>query len=141
MKKSIIAILLLLAFVTTSVHALASNDYTIPTTTTEADETTAPKLTLITTITPTLRVSGTTASYSLYVTCISSVNSIKATLQIQQLNGGKWVDYGLPWYASATTSYLTTSGTKTVASGYTYRLKVDITASNGTATGMATEYS
>jgi len=99
------------------------------------------RLDLIVAITPYLSVSGTTASYSLYVIGIPSVNSINAKLQIQQLVSGKWHDYGSPWSVSSSTSYLSTSGTKNVVSGYSYRLKVVITASNGTETGEATVYS
>ena len=139
MKKSLLAFVLILAMTGTAGQAFAA-DYEAASSTPSAG-TEMQRLELITTIVPSLRVSGTTASYTLYITCIASVNSIKATMQIQQLSGGKWVDYGSPWTATATTSFLMTNGTRTIVSGYSYRLKVDITASNGTATGTATVYS
>jgi hypothetical protein len=101
-----------------------------------------PMLTLLSTLYPTLSVSGTTASYALTVTSASSVTSITAVLQLQKKNSdGSWSDYGSSWTASSTSSVLYTSGTKTVASGYTYRLKATVTATDGTITGSATVYS
>lgn len=103
---------------------------------------TVTRLTLISTIIPTLSVSGTTATYGLTVKCASTVTSIKATLQLQIKNSnGTWSDYGSPWTASSQTSILLTSGTKTVGNGATYRLKVTVVASDGTTTGEATAYS
>ena len=139
MKKSIIAVVLVITLFGHAGQALALHTEALPD---DNDAISAEeKLTLITTITPSLRVSGTTATYGLVVTCISSVNSIKVVLQLQQLKNGVWSDYGSSWNASSATSYLSTDGTKTVASGFSYRLKVMITASNGTTTGYVTEYS
>jgi hypothetical protein len=139
MRKSIIAVVLVIALFGHVGQALALQIEALPD---ENDVISAEqKLMLITTITPSLRVSGTTATYGLVVTCISSVNSIKVVLQLQQLKNGVWSDYGSSWNASSSTSYLSTDGTKTVVSGFAYRLKVTITASNGTTTGYATEYS
>ena len=77
---------------------------------------------------PTLSVSGTTASYSLSITCAPEVTSIVATLQIQKLTNGVYSNYSSPWTASSSNNRLSTSGTKTVESGGTYRLKVTATA-------------
>ena len=138
-KRTIIALILIIALSATAGQALAAESGVrhLPSTADSGGQ----KLTLITGITPGLRVSGSTATYDLIVTCISSVNSITATLQLQQYKNGSWSNYGSPWNAYSSKSYLTTSGTKTVASGYTYRLKVDVTASNGSETGNATVYS
>jgi choline-glycine betaine transporter len=139
MKKSTIAIMLVIVLFGHTGQAFASQTETIPD---DNDVVSAEqRLTLITTITPSLRVSGTTVTYGLVVTCISSVNSIKVVLHLQQLKNGVWSDYGSSWNASSSTSYLSTDGTKIVASGFSYRLKVTITASNGTETGYAVEYS
>lgn len=139
MIKTIIAFIIVLALLGYAGQTLAMQTESSPIAT--AEESPGQKLTLITTITPSLRVSGTTATYGLVVTCISSVNSIKVVLQLQQLRNGVWSDYGSSWNASSSTWYLSTDGTRSVASGYSYRLKVVITASNGTTTGYATEYS
>ena len=142
MKKTIIALILILALVFPAGQSLARPD--------EAAEA-APEISvveqemqryiLITVIRPSLLVSGTNASYALTVTCISSVNSVRATLQIQQYKNGSWVDYSSSWTASSSSYLLNTSGTKTVVSGFSYRLKAVITASNGTTTETVTEYS
>ena len=139
MKKAIVAIILTLALAAVSVQALATNDES--TTTVCNLNAVAIRLTLIEDVIPSLKVSGSSASYGLYVSCISSVNSIKVVMQIQQLSNGKWNDYGTAWNSSSATSDLATSGTKTVESGYSYRLKVSITASNGSSTGTLTAYS
>lgn len=139
MKKAIIALILIVAMSATAGQAFALSAEAEPPVLSGSP---APRLALIVSGTPSLSVYGTTASYTLNVTCISSVNSISVTLQLQKQNSsGTWSDYGTSWTASAATSYLSTSGTKAVASGSAYRLKVVITASNGTSTGSATEYS
>jgi len=140
MKKAIISIALIIAMSFSTGSALATS-VDAETTSTQTDKIELLKLDLISNITPTLRVSGTSASYSINVTCISSVNSIKATLQIQQFSGGQWVNFGSSWSVSSSTFFLMDSGTRTVTSGGTYRLKADITASNGSSTASATVYS
>jgi hypothetical protein len=139
MKKAIIALVLIAAM-----SATAGQAFTLPVAAKSSGSTgtAAPRLVLISTITLSLPISGTSASYSLNVSCDPSVNSIGATLQLQkQSSNSTWSDYGTSWTASAATFYLSTSGTKAVASGYTYRLKVVVTASNGTSAGSATAYS
>jgi len=139
MKKSIIAIVLILALFSSAGQALAvESDVPIVDVETETAEI---MLTLISSVTPSLSVSGSTASYTLLVYCSASVNSIKAVLQLQQYRNGAWYNYGSSWNASSAKSSLVTNGTKTIASGYSYRLKVTVTASNGSSTGTATVYS
>jgi len=139
MKKAIIALAFIIALLAIGETALAApSDFSTQTSGTGGAEL---RLTLISTITPTLSVSGTTASYYLTVKCPSTVTSIKATLQLQVLSGGTWTNYGSSWAASAQTSVLLTNGTKAVASGSTYRLMVTVTSSDGTTTGTATAYS
>jgi|GEM_PF-2873938 len=72
--------------------------------------------------------SGTTASYVLEVTANANVVKIDAALQLQQYSGGAYVNYGSKWTVTDTPNVLMTSGTKTVASGYTYRLRAVIVA-------------
>jgi len=141
MKKIIIAFAIALLVVTVAGNAsvLASQPEKPQGLETSSSE--VQRLTLITSVTPSLSVSGSSASYILGVVCIPSVNSISATLQIQQWNGSAWINYGSSWSVSSNKSYLDTYGTKAVASGYTYRLKADITASNGTTVGTTTSYS
>jgi hypothetical protein len=139
MKKAFIAVILIAAMSVTAGQAFAVTSDAGPSGTTG---TVSPRLVLISTVSPSLSVSGTVASYSLNVSCHPSVNSISATLQLQKQNSnGTWSDYNASWPASSSVSYLSTSGTKTVASGSTYRLKVMITASTGTTSGSTTEYS
>ena len=90
---------------------------------------------------PTLRTSGNTASYSLSAAGKPEVTSISATLQIQQLVNGAYVDYGSPWNATSNSRTLKTSGTKTVDNGGTYRLKVTVTAYYPGGSSTETEYS
>ena len=139
MKKTIVALILILVMAASAGHAFAYHDDTAKAS--QIVDIQPMRLTLISGIAPALRVSGATATYDLSVICISSVNSIYAVLQIQRLESGSWKDYGSSWSASSTKSYLSTDGTKSVVSGYSYRLKVTITASNGSETGSATEYS
>lgn len=139
MKKVIIATVLIIVLIGQPGQALAFNAGT-PEIEKET-ENISPRLTLINSINPSMRVSGTTATYALIVTCATTVNNVKVVLQIQQMKNGSWVDYGKSWDASASTSYLYTNGTKTVASGFSYRLKVTVTATAGTSTGSATTYS
>ena len=138
MKKKIVAFILIIALSVSAGQALAAQIEPISQ---DISDTPVTRLVLINSASPGLSVSGTTATYSLFITCISGVNSIQATLQIQQYSNGTWVDFGKSWNASASTNYLSTSGSRTVVSGGTYRLKVAITASNGTTTGSATVYS
>jgi len=139
MKKTILAFFLILVMTisTGQVFALQPDaDSSEP-----ADGAGNQRFTLINTIRPSLSVTGTSAKYALSVNCVSSVNKISVALQLQQLSGSQWVNYSTPWAASSTSSLLTTSGTKTVDKGKTYRLKVTITASNGTTSETVTEYS
>ena len=110
MKKIIIPLVLILALITVSGHARAVNyANTVTPSASGAIET---RLNLVEDIVPSLTTAGTSASCSLSVICIPSVNSIKATLQIQQLNNGRWNDYGASWNASSSTFYLSSSSTK-----------------------------
>lgn len=85
-----------------------------------------------------LSVAGTSANYSLDVEGRSSVTKISATMQLQKKNSsGTYANYGSSWSVSSSGSMLSKSGTKTVASGGTYRLKISITAT--TSSGSATE--
>jgi len=143
MKRKTIALFLIIALLVPAGYALAAQAESIP-----QDALTAsgyapidPHLVLINSVAPSIRVSGTAASYALSITCVSSVNSIRATLQIQRLANGVWTNYGQSWSATSTTSFLSTSGSRTVTSGGTYRLRVTVTASNGTTTGTTTAYS
>jgi len=136
MRKIIITYILITAILFSAGQALAFQPDTLSLVPIEEGDDT--RLTLIKTIAPSLSVTGTSAKYALSVTCVSSVNRISATLQIQQLSGNQWVNYSTPWYASSTSSLLATSGTKTVDKGKTYRLKVTITASNGTTSETVT---
>ena len=136
MKKLIVVFALVLALSFAGESALA-----IPVTSLAETVPIEQRLTLISTIYPSLSVSGTTATYNLSVTCPSAVTSIKATLQLQVLSSGIWTNYGASWAASSQTSFLSTNGTKAVASGSTYRLMVTVTSSDGTTTGTATAYS
>jgi len=132
LKKIIVSIIFILALVFSSGQALAwNNDAPFEETERESEM----LLNLFTSVTPALSVSNTTATFMLSVTCISSVNSINATLQIQQWNGSQWDNYGSPWKATSSTSLLNTSGTRTVAKGHTYRLKVTVSATSGITTG------
>ena len=93
------------------------------------------------TILPALSVSGKTASYSLNVRGNTNVNRIDATLQVQQLNNGRYVNHGSSWKVSSISAKLNTNGTKAVTSGYSYRLKVVITAHTNSGSSMVTVYS
>jgi len=134
MKKKITALLLVLALLVPTTQAFAA-----PLTDTAATPNVIMRYTYISTITPVLSVSKTTATYSLAVRGISSVKSISATLQLQKLNGNTWSDYGSSWSASSSSNVLSTSGTKTVASGGTYRLKATVTVytADGSETASA----
>ena len=137
MKKAIAALLSVLVLLAFSPTALATNyeqEF--------VQETPISRYADISLISPTLTVSGGTASYSLYVSGKANVTSISATLQIQILNpSGSYANYGASWSASSQTGYLHTSGTKTVASGSTYRLKVTVTAYTSTGSSTETAYS
>ena len=139
MKKPIIAFILILALAASAGQALAFEDTSTPMS--PVKDAGIQRFTLISTITPTLSTSGTTASYALTVVGISSVKSISVELQLQKLTNGVWKDYGSSWKANSSNSYLMTSGTKTVDSGYTYQLKATITASDGTTIEHVTSYS
>jgi len=134
MKKKILALLLVFALLIPAANAFAATPPTA-----EVSPGGGAKYTYISAITPKLSVSGSTATYSLKVTGISSVTSIGATLQLQKLNGSTWSDYGSSWSASSSSNVLSTSGTKTVASGGTYRLKATVTVytSGGSETASA----
>lgn len=132
MKRKLVAAILLIALLVPVGSALAAQP--------QDEIVISPFLTYISTISPALTVSDKTATYSLYVKGTAGVTSISATLQLQQKNSsGVYVNYGTSWSASSSSSILSTSGTKTVASGYTYRLKVTVTAyvSGGSSTETA----
>ena len=139
MKKSFVAIILILVVAVTSTQAFAAYQDEAPLQ--PAMDNATSRLVLIRDVAPYLSVSGASATYSLSVTCATSVNKLSAKLQIQQLVNGTWKDYGSSWSASSSTYRLSTSGSKAIATGYSYRLKVVITASNGTETGTLTAYS
>jgi len=143
MKRKTIALFFIIALLIPAGQVLAAQAESVPkdSLATSSIIPIEPFLELINSIAPTLTVSGTTANFGLAVTCVSSVNDIRATLQIQRLVGGTWTNYGQPWNASSTRSFLSTSGSRAVTSGGTYRLRVTVTASNGTTTGSATAYS
>ena len=137
MKKIFAAFLSILALVMLSSTTLATNYDEV-----SAQSGGTSKYTDINYIAPALSVSGTTASYSLVISGKANVKSLSATLQLQVKNtNGSYTDYGSSWPASSTTSYLSTSGTKTVASGSTYRLKVTVTAYTSTGSSTETAYS
>jgi len=137
MKKRTISILLLMAILLTSIPVLASEPSR------REDEPSSPvKYADITKITPSLSVSGSTATYSLSVKCPTDVTKIGATLQLQKKNSnGTYSDFGTSWKAESKSYSLYTSGTKTVTSGGTYRLKVTVIASTSSGSSMATAYS
>ena len=136
MKKRTISILLLMAILFTSVPAFA-----VETSRREGIEVPT-RYTNITSISPALSVSGSTATYSLTVKCPTDVTKIGATLQIQKKNSnGTYSDFGASWKAESKSYSLYTSGTKTVTSGGTYRLKVTVIASTSSGSSMATAYS
>ena len=91
---------------------------------------------------PLLSVSGTTATYRVTARGAAHVTSMSASLQIQKRNSnGTYSDFGNPWMATSASNYLLTSGTKTVDSGGTYRLKVKVTPYiNGIAGTAETAY-
>jgi len=138
MKKIIVIIVLIFALTINTGQVLALSGGEVPI---EIEHDSELDLALILTILPTLSVSGSTASYRLTVTCITSVNSIHATLQLQQWNNNRWNDFGSSWTDTASTWRLTSSGTRAVTAGRTYRLKVTIVASNNSTTASATAYS
>jgi hypothetical protein len=138
-KKRILAFLLALGLLSTAGQALAIQAEPADAGSTNSA---APRLALINTVSPTLSVTGSTAAYTLSVICASTVTSVSATLQLQKRNSDlSYSDYGTSWNASSSSSYLSTSGTKTVTSGYTYRLKVTVTAYTATLNSTVTEYS
>jgi len=91
---------------------------------------------------PTLSISGSKATYSLLATGNSAVTKISATFQLQQRNSnGTYSDYGSSWTNTVNSFTMSTSGTKTVASGCTYRLKVVITSYTSSGSSTETVYS
>jgi len=138
MKKITVVTVIIFALILSSGHALAFTSGGAPIETEQCSEI---EMALILTINPTLSVSGSTASFRLSVSCISSVNNIHTTLQLQQWNNGTWSNFGSPWTATASTWRLSTSGTRAVTAGRTYRLKVTIVASNSSTTASAIAYS
>jgi len=138
LKKAVIASILILSMTIFTGQTLAAQpDILSVPIVNEEDQ----RFTLIVSIRPSLSVSGKTASYSLSVNCVSSVNSISVVLQIQQLVSGKWVDYGTSWTVSAKSSYLFTNGTRTVVSGSSYRIKATVVAKSGNTSERTTVYS
>lgn len=102
----------------------------------------APQYEDISTISPGLSVSGTTATYSLIVRGSYDVTKLSAKLQIQKRNAnGTYSNYGTSWTATSNSYYLFTVGTKTVASGGTYRLKVTVTAYTNVGSSIEIAYS
>jgi hypothetical protein len=93
-------------------------------------------------ISPTLSVSGSTATYALRVTGSSNVTKISASFQLQQRNSnGTYSNYGSSWTNTVNSFTMSTSGTKTVVSGCTYRLKVVITSYTSSGSSTETVYS
>jgi len=88
-----------------------------------------------------LSVSGKVASYSLSVKGNTSVTSVSASLQLQKKVNGSFQNYGTAWAASSKSRTLYTSGTKTVDSGQTYRLKATITCYSSSGSSTETVYS
>lgn len=97
----------------------------------------------ISSISPSLSVSGTTATYQLTVRGSANVTKLSAVLQLQKKNSdGTFSNYGTSWTASSSSNYLYTYGTKTVESGGTYRLKVTVTPYTSAGAGTpVTAYS
>ena len=91
--------------------------------------------------TPYLSVSGKTATYSLSVRGNKNVTSISVSLQLQKKVNGSFQNYGTAWTASSKSRTLYTSGTKTVDSGQTYRLKATITCYTSSGSSTETVYS
>jgi hypothetical protein len=90
---------------------------------------------------PGLSVTGKVASYSLSAKGNKDVTSISASLQLQKKVNGSYQNYGTAWTASSKSRTLYTSGTKTVDSGQTYRLKATITCYTSSGSATATVYS
>lgn len=138
MKKKIIALLLVLTFIVSGTSAFAANIREAP------NEASLLSYDDISLVMPELSVSGTSAAYKLTVRGSVNVTKLSAVLQLQKLNsdGKTYSNYGDPWTASTNSNYLLTSGTKSVASGGTYRLKVTVTPYIGAGAGTpVTEYS
>jgi len=91
--------------------------------------------------TPNLSVSGKTATYSLSVKGNNNTTSISVSLQLQKKVNGSFQNYGTAWTASSKSRTLYTSGTKTVDSGQTYRLKATITCNTSSGSSTETVYS
>ena len=138
MKKKIALLVLASALLLSGVSAFAASPDEE-----KAEQVVIFRLQDIERITPTLPVSGTTASYQLTARGAAHVTSMSASLQIQKRNSnGTYSDFGNPWMATSASNYLLTSGTKTVDSGGTYRLKVKVTPYiNGIAGAAETAYS
>lgn len=136
MKRKILALLLVAILIVPSAVALAT-----PETSTKEEIIITPHFQDVSYITPSFSVSGTTATYSVTVKGYSNVTALTATMQIQkQGTSGFYTNYGSSWSASSSASnptYLLTSGTRTVESGGTYRLKVTVVAT--TSSGTSTE--
>ena len=135
-KRRIILLALSFALLLSGVSVFATN-------VDESEQVELFRLQDIATITIGITVSGTTATYRLSASGQSYVTSMSASLQIQKMNSnGTYSDFGNPWMATSASSYLFTSGTKTVDSGGTYRLKAKITPYiNGIAGTPETSYS
>ena len=137
-EKIITVFLLVFALIFSASPTLALNHDVAPV---EIEHESEINLILITAVTPSLTVSNSTATFRLTVSCISSVNNIRATLQLQQWSNGRWNNFGSSWTATSSTSHLSTNGTRPVEAGRSYRLRVTVVASNNSSSGSATAYS
>jgi len=123
MKKRIIGLFLIFAMLFPCVSALALTEEEAP-----PGEEVLLRYEDFSRILPVLSVSGSTAEYKLTIVGASDVTSISVTYQLQQLSSsGTYSNYGSSWTASSDSRTLYDSGTKSVASGETYRLKVTVT--------------
>lgn len=74
------------------------------------------------------KVQGTKGAYNVNVRGDTKIKKIIATMQIQKKSSnGSYQNYGMPWMAAAEGRLLSTSGTRDVAAGGTYRLKIVLT--------------
>ena len=137
MKKRMSCLLLVLAFlIPTGVMAAEPEVQGVP------EGLITPRFAGVTSAVVQLNVKGTTGSYVLDVGAKSGTTKITATLQIQKKNAnGTYSNHGSSWSATANGRVLVTTGTKTVASGGTYRLKATIKVYKGTSYTTDTVYS
>lgn len=100
----------------------------------------SPMFVNVNSVSASLAFSGDTAYITGMVTGSSGVTKITANVMLQRKNGSTWENV-TSWSSTTNSSTMIISKSATATKGYTYRARLDVTATAGNTSENITQYS